>query len=75
MNRCREEKRSCNTWDRGVCPSPCEEVDCPAFSQCIDTSTDEVNKGAIHKGCLHGGRGRGWLVQKQIFIVREVACI
>ena len=41
-NRCREEKRSCNTWDRGKCPSPCEEVDCPAFSQCIDTSTDEV---------------------------------
>ena len=33
--------RDCNTWDRKICPSPCEGYSCPDFAKCIDLSTLE----------------------------------
>ena len=31
-----------NTWSRTYCPSPCKDNgECPKYSQCMDTSTDE----------------------------------
>lgn len=30
----------CNTWDKNLCPSPCDSIKCPAFAKCQDLSNE-----------------------------------
>ncbi|XP_045113461.1 adhesion G-protein coupled receptor D1-like [Portunus trituberculatus] len=39
-----EETRYCNTWNKTICPSPCENMTCPEYGICRDESTEKKPK-------------------------------
>ena len=39
-NQYREEFKSCNTWSRTTCNSPCKTARCPTFAKCVDISNE-----------------------------------